>query len=166
MRFAKGFVAVLLMGGALAAQAADKVFDPKRDPAQDLRAAETQAQAEHKNILMDVGGNWCPWCMLLDRTLAEDAELRELLQAHYVVLRVNWSRDNENVAFLRNYPKPAGYPAWYVLSAEGKLLKSEADTSGLEADHKLGSGYNKDALRRFLVENERRADGQRSTATR
>ena len=143
----------LLLGGAVIAQAAEKVFDPARDPARDLRAAETQAQAEHKNILLDVGGNWCPWCMVLDRTLAGDDDLRGRLQAGYVVVRVNWSRENENAAFLKHYPKPKGYPSWYVLSADGKLLKAENDTSELEQDHKLGSGYNKDRLMKFLEEN-------------
>ena len=144
---------VVALGAAVVAQAAEKVFDPKRDPAQDLRAAEAQAQAEHKNILLDVGGNWCPWCMVLDRTLADDADLHERLQAKYVVVRVNWSRENENAAFLSHYPKPKGYPSWYVLSAEGKLLKAENDTSELEQDHKIASGYNKERVMAFLEEN-------------
>ena len=135
-------VVVVLLGGAVAARAAEKVFDPSRDPAQDLRTAETKAQAEHKNILLDVGGNWCPWCILLDRTLAQDGDLR-----------VNWSRENQNAAFLSHYPKAKGYPSWYVLSADGKLLKAENDTSELEQDHKLGSGYNKGRLMTFLEEN-------------
>jgi thiol:disulfide interchange protein len=118
----------------------------------DLKAAMAEAQAEHKNILMDVGGNWCPWCILVDRTLHEDAQLNALLKKNYVLLHVDFSQGHENTAFLSHYPKPTGFPAWYVLSAEGKLLKAE-DTSQLEADHQLAAGYNRDALKRFLVEN-------------
>ncbi len=147
---------IAVLGLAVAAHATDKLFDPSRDPSQDLRAAETQARTEHKNILVDVGGNWCPWCILLDRTLADDSGLRELLRTKYVVVRVNWSPENENVTFLRNYPAPKGYPAWYVLSSEGTLLKSESDTSELEVNHKIANGYNKEALRRFLVQNQPR----------
>jgi thiol:disulfide interchange protein len=112
------------------AHAADKPFDPMRNPAQDLLAAEQQAAREHKNILLDVGGNWCPWCLVLDRTLAGDAGLHEALEENYVVLHVNWSRENKNEAFLAKFPKPNGYPAW--------------------STHTLGDGYNKQTLSRFL----------------
>jgi len=111
-----------------------------------------QAQHEHKNILMDVGGDWCVWCRLVDKTLAEDADLHKLLTKNYVLLHVNMSQENENKAFLSKYPEATGYPAWYVLSPEGKLLKAE-DTSELEATHKVAEGYNKLALAKFLAEN-------------
>jgi thiol-disulfide isomerase/thioredoxin len=139
-------------GLSAAAFAADKPFDPARDSAKDLAAAEQVAQREHKNILLDVGGNWCPWCILLDRMLGADAELHGLLEKNYVVVHVNFSRENANTAFLSGYPKAHGYPAWYVLSPEGKLLKAE-DTSELEQDHKLNAGYNRETLKTFLVGN-------------
>ena len=61
---------------------------------------QKRAQAEHKNILMDVGGNWCPWCILLDRMLKDDPELHALLEKNYVLLHVNFSQENENLDFL------------------------------------------------------------------
>ena len=137
---------------AVSAHAAEKLFDPARDSAKDLRDAEVLAQKEHKNILMDVGGNWCPWCLLLDRTLSGDPELHSLLERNYVVVRVNFSPENENQAFLSKYPKATGYPVWYVLSPQGRLLKAE-DTSELEQTHKLDAGYSKTTLLSFLQEN-------------
>jgi hypothetical protein len=70
-------------------------------------------------------------------------------------LHVNFSRENENLDFLGPYPKAKGYPAWYVLSPKGKLLKAE-DTSELEQTHKLDAGYNKETLKTFLAENATR----------
>jgi thiol:disulfide interchange protein len=153
----KSWMAVLLAMVSVTAWAADKPFDPSSDPARDLQAAMHQAQAEHKNILMDVGGNWCGWCLILEKTLHEDAALDGLLEKNYVVVHVNFSKENENQGFLAKYPQPKGYPAWYVLSPEGRLLKAETDTSELEATHKLAQGYNKDALRKFLEENAPKA---------
>ena len=143
---------VTALGMVIPAFAADKLFDPTRDSTKDLRAAIDQAQRQHKNILMDVGGNWCPWCVLLDRTLVEDPELHGLIDKNFVLLHVNFSKENENLDFLGPYPKAKGYPAWYVLSPKGKLLKAE-DTSELEQTHQLNAGYNKDTLRTFLTEN-------------
>ena len=144
--------AVVGFAMALTANASEKIFDPARDSAADLQAAMEQARREHKNILMDVGGNWCPWCILVDRTLHEDPELKALLEKNFVLLHVDFSQGHENAAFLKSYPKATGYPAWYVLSPRGRLLKAE-DTSELEQTHKLAAGYNKDALKRFLTEN-------------
>jgi thiol:disulfide interchange protein len=152
LRFAAAMAMLGMAVSSFAADAAAKLFDPTRDSAKDLKAAIATAREQHKNILLDVGGNWCPWCILLDRTLAEDAELHGSVEKNYVVLRVSFSRENENQAFLGSYPAAKGYPAWYVLSPEGKLLKAE-DTSALEQDHKLNAGYSKDALKSFLAEN-------------
>jgi thiol:disulfide interchange protein len=144
-------VLVVMVGMSAAARAEERPFDPARDPAKDLRVAMQRAQAEHKNILMDVGGNWCEWCLVLEETLHGDAELSALLEKNYVVLHVNWSKENENTKFLKRYPEPAGYPSWYVLSPTGKVLKAETNTGELEANHKIDQGYNKEALKRFLV---------------
>jgi hypothetical protein len=152
MRGFRWVAGMLVLSVSALAYAADKPFDPTRDSNKDLRAAMEQAKREHKNILMDVGGNWCPWCIVLDRTLNEDAELHALLEKNFVLLHVNFSRENENLDFLGPFPKAKGYPAWYVLSPKGKLLKAE-DTSELEQTHKLDAGYNKETLRTFLTEN-------------
>lgn len=149
-----GSVAAVLAIMCLQAMAAEKPFDPTRDAAKDLQAALTQATAEHKKVLMDVGGNWCPWCLVLERTLAEDAELHQTLTKNYVVVHVNFSKENQNTELLKNYPAAKGYPAWYVLAADGRLLKAE-DTSDLEATHRLDAGYNKASLRSFLMSEAR-----------
>lgn len=146
------WIAAMVLSVSVAAYAADKPFDPVRDAGKDLHAAMEQAQREHKNILMDVGGNWCGWCLVLDRMLHEDQELHALLEKNYVLLHVNVSKENENLDFLGPYPKATGYPAWYVLSPKGKLLKAE-DTSELEQTHKLDAGYNKETVKTFLVDN-------------
>ena len=147
LRFFLAAAAILLASQSIFA--AENIFDPTRDPAKDLAAAEAQAKAEHKNILLDVGGNWCSWCHLLDRTLHTTADLNSALESHFVVVHVNWSRENENEAFLSHYPKAEGFPYLLVLSPDGKLLHAQP-TSPLEANHNLGGGYNLDAIRAFL----------------
>jgi thiol:disulfide interchange protein len=152
MRALQAVTMAVWMGAAVSSFAAEKIFDPGANAAKDLKVAERKAAGKHKNILLDVGGNWCPWCLLVDKTLHDDAELNGLLEKNYVVLRVNFSKENENKDFLSAYPKAAGYPQWYVLGSDGALLKTE-DTSQLEATHKLAQGYNRDALKAFLMEN-------------
>jgi len=135
------------------AWAAEKHFNIDADPAKDLAKAVKQAQKQHKRILLDVGGDWCIWCLALDRTFEEDKDLHKLLNDNYVFVKVNFSKENQNKEFLGQYPKAKGYPQWYLLDENGKLIKPE-DTSELEATHKIAQGYNKDALRKFLTENK------------
>jgi thioredoxin-related protein len=142
-------IANLLLLIPIAAHAADHVFDPTRDATADLVAAERQAAAEHKVILLDVGGNWCGWCLLFDRVSHSDEKLRDMLEKKYVVVHINMSKENENAAFLSNYPKVSGYPHFFVLSADGKLIISQ-DTSIFERTHKEADGYDPDTLTDFF----------------
>jgi thioredoxin-related protein len=106
-------------------------FDPKRDPAKDLTEAVKAAKKQNKRILLDVGGEWCGWCHKLDKLFATNLEAGKILKEKYVVVKVNFSPENENVAFLSKYPKINGYPHLFVLERDGKLLHSQ-DTGLLE----------------------------------
>ncbi|HJP83643.1 MAG TPA: thioredoxin family protein [Fimbriimonadaceae bacterium] len=106
-------------------------FDPKRDPDRDLAAAIKLATKENKRIMLDVGGEWCPWCHKLDKFFETNDEARKILKDKYVVVKINFSPENENKAFLGKYPKINGYPHLFVLDKSGKLLHSQ-DTGLLE----------------------------------
>jgi len=142
-----GILFALACALAFRAQAAalpDK-FDPQRDPAADVAAAVAQAKAEGKRVLVDVGGEWCSWCHIMDRFFAADAEARALRDAAFVMVKVNYSRENKNTAFLSRWPRIAGYPHLFVLDTDGALLHSQ-DTGQLEA----GKGYDRTKFVAFL----------------
>ena len=40
-------------------------FDPARNPSDDLKAAIETASKENKRIILDVGGEWCGWCVYM-----------------------------------------------------------------------------------------------------
>jgi len=129
---------------AQAIHAAEK-FDPKRDPAKDLAAAVTQARQEHKKIILDVGGEWCIWCHRLDDFIAGEQTLHKYMGEHYVVVKVNFSEENPNKAFLSGFPKIDGYPHLFVLDQDGKLLHSQST-----GDFESGKGYSAPAFETFL----------------
>jgi thioredoxin-related protein len=133
---------LLLLAGPLCA--AD-LYDPKADPKADLANAVVKATLEEKNILLEVGGNWCSWCKRMHAFIEANAPLKEALEKNYVVVRVNFSPDNENKAFLSRYPKIEGYPHLFVLENSGKLLVSQ-DTGELEE----GKSYNLTKFTAFL----------------
>ena len=120
-------------------------FDPARDPVADLETAKVEARRGGKRILLDVGGQWCSWCHLLDAFVVGDAEIRSFRDANYVWMKVNYSEDNENAAFLSRFPAITGYPHLFVLEADGQLLHSQF-TGELEK----GKGYDRGKFFAFL----------------
>jgi thiol:disulfide interchange protein len=122
-----------------------EAFDPQRDAAKDIRNAVTEANRTGRYILLDVGGEWCIWCKRLDGFFASHAGAAELLHRNYVVVKVNFSKENKNEAVLSNYPKIPGYPHLFVLDSQGKLLHSQ-DTGLLEE----GKGYSEQKIIAFL----------------
>jgi hypothetical protein len=71
--------------------------------------------------------------------------VRSLLERNYVWVKVNYSKDNRNEAFLSRWPKIRGYPHLFVLDANGALVRSQ-DTGMLES----GKGYDKSRVVTFL----------------
>ncbi|AOA73921.1 thioredoxin family protein [Stenotrophomonas rhizophila] len=126
-------------------------FDPARDPVADLATAKVEAQRGGKRIVLDVGGEWCSWCHLLDAFIEGDAEIRSFRDANYVWMKVNYSEDNENAAFLSQFPQIKGYPHLFVLDAQGTLLHSQF-TGELEADKGQPKGYNRERFFAFMKE--------------
>ncbi|QJE72058.1 thioredoxin family protein [Aerophototrophica crusticola] len=149
--------ALLLSAPTLPAMAAgeglpaySQAFDPARDPAADLNAALADAKATGRHVLIDVGGDWCIWCKLLDGLFEQNAELRTLRDKNFVLLKVHYDKKvNQNKAFLSQYPKVAGYPHLFVLDADGKLLHSQ-DTGQLELPKEQGKGHDVTKVKAFL----------------
>ena len=125
---------------------AQKPFDSKRDPEQDLLAAKDKATQEHKNIFLDFGGNWCEPCLMLDAALNQDSELATTLEHNFVVVHVAVGilSSSKKVNHLREQlPKFHSYPHVIVLTADGTVLHDEVkgdfmtNADGKGIDHKV-----------------------------
>lgn len=120
-------------------------FDPNRNPVQDLREAVAEAKFTNKRIILDVGGDWCVWCHRLDAFMETNEEIKNFVEKNYMMLKVNFSKENKNEKFLSHYPAIEGYPHFFVLEKDGKLLHSQ-NTGELEKD----KDYDKDKFMEFL----------------
>ncbi len=100
-------------------------YDPARDPFADGRAAISLAKVTQRRILIEVGGDWCKWCHVLDRFIKSDKQIEQALYQTFVVLKVNVSDENPNEKFLSAFPENLGYPHMYVANMDGKVIHSQ-----------------------------------------
>lgn len=110
-----------------------RVYDPARDPFQDGRDALALARTTDRLVMIEVGGDWCVWCHVLDAFIKENKTVYDTLYTNYVVLKVNVSDENDNKEFLSGLPKSSGYPHLFITTNDGAVIYS-TDTTRLLMD--------------------------------
>lgn len=103
------------------------IYDPKADAQLDIKNAVAKAGKEGKHVLLQIGGNWCVWCIRFHNLTQSDTTLSRLLNENYVVLRVNYSPENKNEPVLAqlDYPQRFGFPVFVILDGKGKRLHTQ-----------------------------------------
>ena len=129
------------------AQQKDSIYNSQANAALDLKNVLTQAKNEHKQVLIQVGGNWCKWCIRFKKFCKADTKIDSLIRADYVLLHINYSKENKNLAMLQQleFPQRFGFPVLLVLNSDGKRLHTQ-DSGFLES----GDGYDKEKVITFL----------------
>lgn len=124
------------------------LYNPKANVKKDMAAVIRRAKMEKKHVLIQVGGNWCTWCLRFDRFIKSDSALLQLTKNNYVVYHLNDSPENSNFEYLKKlgFPQRLGYPVLVVLDAKGKRLHTQ-DSSLLEK----ADSYDTIKVREFLV---------------
>jgi thioredoxin-related protein len=122
-----------------------KVYDDQRDPFKDATAALALAKETNRQVLIEIGGNWCSWCHKMDSFLAKNPDVYKALHSQYVLLKISVSDSNENDDFMKSLPPVLGYPHMYVSTAQGKMILSK-DTAELL----VGNNYSTSQWLNFL----------------
>lgn len=145
----KKIIAMALMAMIAVAMHAQlpKVYDESIDPMAQIDEALTTASAEGKNVICQVGGNWCIWCLRFADFVAKDEDASKLIADNYVYIHVNYPRNGAAENLLKRLGNPGrfGYPAIVVLDKDGRVIHIQ-DSSFLEE----GKGYSHDKVVRFL----------------
>jgi len=139
--------AVVTAGAKAQTKDTVKLYNPMADAKMEIKEAVKKAAKEHKNVLLQIGGNWCIWCIRFNALVTGDADLNKYMNDNYVVLHVNWSPENKNEAVLAGlgYPQRFGFPVFVVLDDKGSRLNTE-NSSYLEE----GQGHSKKKVMEFF----------------
>ena len=101
-----------------------QVYDEKADADAAVARAFARAKASGKRVLLDLGGNWCPDCIVLFNFM-KLPEIKRFVDAHYEVVEVDVGRFNKNLdipAKLDFTEKLRGVPAVLVFTSDRKLV--------------------------------------------
>ena len=120
-------------------------YDPGRNADQDIKDAVAEAQKTGKRILLEVGGDWCHWCHIMDDYFDKNPKLTASRDNNFITVKINFSPQNENEKTLAKYPKIPGYPHLFVLETNGTLLHSQ-----FTGDLEEGQSYNLQKFTDFL----------------
>ncbi|MCQ2135159.1 MAG: thioredoxin family protein [Bacteroidales bacterium] len=133
---------------ALSANAqAKKYYDETVNPIQQIDKAVAKAKASGKNVVCQVGGNWCRWCLMFAKFIESDKEISGLIDKNYEYIHVNWPQKgvSEELKKRLNNAGRFGFPVFVVLDGKGDIIHIQ-DSSYLEE----GQGYNKEKVMRFF----------------
>ncbi len=129
------------------AQQPIKLYNPDADASAEIEKAIIRAGAEKKHIFLQIGGNWCPWCLKYHKFCAEDKSIDSLMSKNYIAIKVNYSKENRNYPILKklNYPQRFGFPVFIILDKNGNRIHTQ-NSAYLEE----GDSYSKKKVLEFL----------------
>lgn len=124
-----------------------QVYDTEADGMEQIKEAVKKAGSEGKHVLIQVGGNWCPWCIRFHNYSNDEPEIKQLIEDNYIVVKLNYSQENKNEEAMEKLENPGrfGYPVFVVLDSEGSRIHTQ-DSGLLEED----KGYSKRKVMAFL----------------
>ncbi|ALL04206.1 hypothetical protein AQ505_01065 [Pedobacter sp. PACM 27299] len=141
------FITISISTFAQDTKEAVKIYNPAANAQADLDAAIAKAKKEGKHVFVQVGGNWCSWCIAFHNLVDHTPELKKLLNDNYETVLINYSKENKNEAVLAKlqYPGRFGFPVFLILDGNGRLLHTQ-NSAYLEE----GKGHSVKKVTEFL----------------
>src|ERR1700733_975716 len=81
-------------------------------------ATFTRAQAEKRFVVIDGAAEWCHWCHVMEATTYHDPEVRKLLEARFIAVKVDVDSRPD---FEERY-SAWGWPATVLMTADGQEI--------------------------------------------
>jgi thiol:disulfide interchange protein len=138
-RALKTLIAALLFSAVMAAQFKrvplqapaqpnPRLYRADANAVQEIRQALAAAGKQHKNVLLDFGGNWCLDCHVLDNAFHQP-RIAPLLDSNYILVHVDVGKYEKNLDLAKKYhvDLEKGVPSLAVLDAKGNVLYATRD---------------------------------------
>jgi thiol-disulfide isomerase/thioredoxin len=110
------------------------IYDEKANADQVVDAAMAKAKKDHKLLMIDLGGNWCPDCVVLHNLMLMPA-MAKFMDTHYVVAMVDVGKFDRNPQIAARYgykDKLVGVPTILVVDPATNKLVNPNDVFALK----------------------------------
>jgi thiol:disulfide interchange protein len=137
----------ILFSTAAMAQETKKLYDPSLDGMKQIKEAIAEAGKQNKHVLIQYGGNWCPWCIRFHEFCKSDTSIMKIISDNYIPVKLNYDPTNKNLPsneFLGN-PIRFGFPVFIIIDGKGRVVHIQ--DSGLLEE---GKGYSKEKVLGFF----------------
>jgi len=123
------------------------IYDTAADAKTDIRHAVALAKKTHRNVMLQIGGNWCIWCTRFHNTVAASDTLSRLMRDNYVVVHVNYEKKLADKPIWKElgYPQRFGFPVFVILDEKGNRIHTQS-SEYLEE----GKGHSPEKIATFL----------------
>lgn len=120
-------IVFLMMISVAAIAQKPNVYNPEANAKMDIENALKKAKAEHKFVLLQGGGNWCPWCIEFYRSCTADKQIDSIINANFVWYHLNYSKENKNEDLFKkyDYPQRFGFPIFIILNEKGERIHTQ-----------------------------------------
>ena len=124
-----------------------EIYNPNADAKAEIAAAVKKANSENKHVFLQIGGNWCSWCIKFHRFVDSNDDIKTYVKENFEVVKVNYDPKNKNEEVLASldFPQRFGFPVFVILDKNGKRIHTQ-NSAFLEKD----SGYDKDRVIQFF----------------
>jgi thiol:disulfide interchange protein len=103
-----------------------RIYSETADPKLEIAAALAKARVQHKRVILDFGGDWCPDCQALDIYFHQPPNA-DLLERNFVLVHVWIGQEDKHLDIAHKYGVPVtnGVPGLAVLRSNGTVLYSQ-----------------------------------------
>ena len=126
-------------------------YNPNQDIRADVKAAVVKAKAENKHVLIQWGGNWCPWCLKFHALVTSQRQIDSIMKKDYIYVLASVPKEKDkrdyNLYKEFGYPVRFGFPVFVILDSNGKQLHIQ--DSGL-LEYAKAPGYDTTKVLTFL----------------
>jgi len=104
-----------------------QIYHPEDNARKKIDSVVHVAKQENKFVLLEIGGNWCYWCVRFNKVTEENADIKKVLNDYFVVYHLNYSKENKNKDILEqlDFPQRFGFPVFVILNEKGKRIHTQ-----------------------------------------
>jgi hypothetical protein len=98
-------------------------YDERANPDAQIAAAFARARASGKRVIIELGGNWCSWCRILEAVMALP-DVKPFVDRHFEVVKIDVGKFDRNLHIPKRFglANVEAVPYVFVTEPDGRVI--------------------------------------------